>query len=357
MVRPLGAPTLGHQLMFATVGVLNEETPSHFITPERVDAKPGSMAPACVSDMTEIGPRYPHINPIDRKGSTRSLNERGNMEDSHLEDGMESDISTILFIDMVASQHRMACPFGNRTHDIWMHTMKVVAYDDQCQPLIDHEQVSGIKNEIENLLGDNNTIAAILADLREAVDMRGSFVLNTEPLQECEDISTFIEGNGIAPTSSPSQVFASSAPTGPPTMYENNDDIFPTLSPTVAPSTKLVEGPVVEPLDASEWDALRYLGLALFCVTVLGTLLVRHLAIVRTNRRTTHEAWGNLASEEGVAELLRMGWKLEGTEMEIFDKAGWGYRDDDSLFMGGYEPKVSEEITVTASETLQTPNP
>ena len=65
------------------------------------------------------------------------------------------------------------------------------------------------------------------------------------------------------------------------------------------------------------------------------------------------ELWGNLATEEGVSELLRTGWKIKGAKMELYDKKDVGYRDDDSMLIGGYEQKefVGAEITVTHSET------
>jgi hypothetical protein len=108
------------------------------------------------------------------------------------------------------------------------------------------------------------------------------------------------------------------------------------------------------PLDAQGWDYRRWLGVGLFCGTVVATLLLTHVASHRKRRRTAKEVWGNLGTEEGVDELLRTGWKVKGSNMEVYDKAKLGYTDDDSILMGGFEQKhevVGAEITVTQSTT------
>lgn len=97
-------------------------------------------------------------------------------------------------------------------------------------------------------------------------------------------------------------------------------------------------------------DWRRYLGLGLFVGTVAGTLLLTQWAARRRRRITTQHVWGHhLGTEQGVDALLSTGWKVRGSKMEVFNKEKAGYRDDDSILLGGYEPTayLGAEITVT----------
>jgi hypothetical protein len=130
----------------------------------------------------------------------------------------------------------------------------------------------------------------------------------------------------------------------PPSIFANGtDDVQTERGPTYP-----------NQLDAQGWDYRRWLGLGLFCGTVAATLLLTQVASYRKRRRTAKDVWGNLGTEEGVDELLRTGWKVNGSNMEVYDKEKLGYTDDDSILMGGFEQKhevVGAEITVTRSTT------
>jgi hypothetical protein len=60
-------------------------------------------------------------------------------------------------------------------------------------------------------------------------------------------------------------------------------------------------------------------------------------------------------SSRGINELLKTGWKVQGTSndkkvLEIYDKSKWGYRENDSMLIGGFEQReavVGAEITLT----------
>jgi hypothetical protein len=111
-------------------------------------------------------------------------------------------------------------------------------------------------------------------------------------------------------------------------------------------------------LDQKDWDWRRYLGLGLFIGTVSVTLLLTQVAAYRQRLLTRKELWGNLGTEKGVDELLKLGWKVRNDNMEVYDKAGVGYRDDDSMLIGGFEQKevVGAEITVTHPSSETTPD-
>lgn len=69
-------------------------------------------------------------------------------------------------------------------------------------------------------------------------------------------------------------------------------------------------------------------------------MLLTQIAAVRQRQRTTKQLWGNLGTEEGVNALLNTGWKVKGSKMEVYDKAGRGYSDDDSMLIGGFEQSI-----------------
>lgn len=84
--------------------------------------------------------------------------------------------------------------------------------------------------------------------------------------------------------------------------------------------------------------------------------MLTQMAVYRQRRRATRDVWGNLGTEQGVDALLNTGWKVEGSKMEIYDKEGLGYRDDDSMLIGGYEQSafMGAEITVTQDSKSHT---
>ena len=111
---------------------------------------------------------------------------------------------------------------------------------------------------------------------------------------------------------------------------------------------------VVSHLDTGHWDWRRYLGLVLLLGTVVCFVVLVQCASIRRRRLAKKDIWSNLGTQEGVEELLRTGWKIRGTKMEVYDKKDVGYRDDDSMLIGGFEQceqVIGAEITVTQSET------
>jgi hypothetical protein len=62
--------------------------------------------------------------------------------------------------------------------------------------------------------------------------------------------------------------------------------------------------------------------------------------------------WGNIGTEQGVEALLSTGWKVNNTIMEVYHKDGIGYRDDDSMLLGGYQ----QTLGISSSETTSVPS-
>lgn len=82
-------------------------------------------------------------------------------------------------------------------------------------------------------------------------------------------------------------------------------------------------------------------------------VLLSRLAAFRQQRRTRKELWGNLGTEEGVDALLQTTWKFRGDKMEVYKKSRWGYRDDESILLGGFQQTEfpGAEVTVTQQES------
>jgi hypothetical protein len=79
------------------------------------------------------------------------------------------------------------------------------------------------------------------------------------------------------------------------------------------------------------------MGLCMCCATIIGTLVLTSMARDRRRRLTRQEIWGNLGTEEGVDALLQTTWKYRGDIMEVYNRGQLGYRDDDSILMGGFQ--------------------
>lgn len=114
----------------------------------------------------------------------------------------------------------------------------------------------------------------------------------------------------------------------------------------------------VEPLDSQEWDASRYIGLGLFLFVSLTGLILTQAGAIRRRQRIHKQVWSNLASEEGVKQLLNTGWTLKGDRMEVYDKSKVGYSDDDSMLIGGFEQKIAlvgSEINIISGDSVDSP--
>jgi len=134
---------------------------------------------------------------------------------------------------------------------------------------------------------------------------------------------------------------------------------LPTMSPLAAATFEpTMDFFVPRTIDSNDWTSTRYVGLGLLMGTLLASCGLGQLASFRRRRRQAKTLWGNLATEEGVEELLRMGWKVTGSKMEVYDKKGFGYQDDNSILMGGYEQgiKTRDDVSRTQQESVSTPD-
>uniref|UniRef100_A0A7S1DAT9 Uncharacterized protein n=1 Tax=Cyclophora tenuis TaxID=216820 RepID=A0A7S1DAT9_CYCTE len=108
----------------------------------------------------------------------------------------------------------------------------------------------------------------------------------------------------------------------------------------------------VSDLDVTTWDIRRWVGLGIFCGTLLLTLALTRTARKRRKKWEEQENWGiRLATEHDINELLTYGWQHDGQQLTLYDKTKLGYRDDDSMLIGG--PYPPREITSPSSGASQ----
>ncbi len=114
-------------------------------------------------------------------------------------------------------------------------------------------------------------------------------------------------------------------------------------------------------LSTAGWDARRVVGLCVFCSTIIYALLLMHLGARWEEKLKKEELWGiPLGTEEDVGSFLNLGfiWQQgDGHEgppkgVVVFNKQKLGYRDDDSMLMGGFQnPHEVVDTTLPSSAT------
>mmetsp|Transcript_34479 Transcript_34479/g.83182 ORF Transcript_34479/g.83182 Transcript_34479/m.83182 type:complete len:932 (+) Transcript_34479:346-3141(+) len=109
-----------------------------------------------------------------------------------------------------------------------------------------------------------------------------------------------------------------------------------------------------------KWGIREWVGLTILSSTIFTAFTLSLVASYLQRQRQREEAWGAVLTEEGVGEILQVGWKYqEGmippTEkddnlqvendtdqqrqlyLQIYDKAKLGYNDENSMLQGGVE--------------------
>ena len=120
----------------------------------------------------------------------------------------------------------------------------------------------------------------------------------------------------------------------------------PTTAPVGAPisaPTELSVPFVSDPLDHQRW-----IGLGIFTGTFLFLVILMSTATGRRKKQEEQEHWGiQLGTDHDVCQMLNVGWDGK----MAFEKEKLGYRDDDSIFLGGYQQTETAPIS-TATTNL-----
>jgi hypothetical protein len=109
------------------------------------------------------------------------------------------------------------------------------------------------------------------------------------------------------------------------------------------------------------WMTREWVGLGMMSATILFSVLLSVIAMRLQQTKTRDQIWGTILTEEGVGELLHVGWRYhQGTAspdernptsgiphggggggqqlfLQIYDKANVGYSDDNSMLQGGVD--------------------
>jgi len=100
-------------------------------------------------------------------------------------------------------------------------------------------------------------------------------------------------------------------------------------------------------METQSWSTRQWVGVGIFSFTLVVVLLLMSTALRRRRKRDEQDNWGvKLGTEHDVSEMLNVGWDGQ----KIFEKAKIGYRDDDSIFLGGFEHTQTAPIS-TATTT------
>jgi hypothetical protein len=98
-----------------------------------------------------------------------------------------------------------------------------------------------------------------------------------------------------------------------------------------------------------DWELQQWIGLGILSVTITFVAMLSSTAVYR-RRRQEEKHWGvRLGTDRGVEEMLNIGWDGQ----KAYQKEKLGYRDNDSVFIGGFEHTqralMSSTITTSSS--------
>jgi hypothetical protein len=129
----------------------------------------------------------------------------------------------------------------------------------------------------------------------------------------------------------------------------------PTFGPVDGPSWNATPEPTYDTVlgySAGDvvWMTREWVGLGMMSATLMFCFVSSLIAVRLERTRKRDQVWGIL-TEEGVGELLHVGWRYhQGTTsnddkvgaapqlfLQIFDKAKLGYSDENSMLQGGVE--------------------
>lgn len=124
-----------------------------------------------------------------------------------------------------------------------------------------------------------------------------------------------------------------------------------------------------------DWEKREYVGSLIFATTTFVAMLLA-LCSIRSKMSATlqqrnQDRGTHFLTEEGVNDILQVGWKLQKPKdgpasqlfLQVYDKSKVGYHDDSSMLMGGVEnaavagtiAALTEATAPTERETIPTP--
>ena len=215
----------------------------------------------------------------------------------------------------------------------WQHTVSYKAYkrdeNGLGSPLTDSDTLDLLEEQMELWLGYHiNRAAGIFEQL-----LHKEFVVGvTLPGNEYE---VYISDD-FDPHMSLS--LSDSSEDGPYSLGEDDRDAQDGLGTVTEPLLVQGEGKGLE--TPQEWA-----GLVVLLVTLVGACLWTIAAHYHAWRKEEQALWGSryVGTEQALEEVLNVGWTLRDEELddgprqvlEIFNREGLGYRDDDSMLYGG----------------------
>lgn len=139
----------------------------------------------------------------------------------------------------------------------------------------------------------------------------------------------------------------------------------------VAPSKDDSDREVFDhPISTNYISTRQWMGVFCLVTTVVTTMTLATIASQIAKRREQEELWGiNVRMMESIAredaDYLNVGWRFADHNhhnadaeaptmvMEVYDKRGVGYQDDNSLLMGGFEYKPKSNRSIVGGPQSQ----
>merc|ERR1711933_485456 len=119
---------------------------------------------------------------------------------------------------------------------------------------------------------------------------------------------------------------------------------------------------IADSLVEVEWATREWVGLGLMCSTLFTVISLSLIADFVFRRRRRQLLWGAALTHDGVDDILEVGWRIHEQApqeqptagrtpeevqqqqaqlyLQIYDKGGEGYNDENSLLKGGVERQV-----------------
>jgi hypothetical protein len=149
----------------------------------------------------------------------------------------------------------------------------------------------------------------------------------------------------------------------PPPKYGDEGGLFQDPASTTVEASR---GTFYEPLEV-EWGVREWCGAAMVTTTLLLAMLLSTCARFLSRRQKLHELWGSILTEQGVAELLQVGWryhddgKLAETSstpqifLQVYDRRRSNfYNDENSMLHGGAEQEFFVQTGLAAAALSST---
>lgn len=117
----------------------------------------------------------------------------------------------------------------------------------------------------------------------------------------------------------------------------------------------------------TEWQFREWFGLGMCLLTIVTATLLTAISAQLQRRHVKRDLWGGRLTEQGVGELLNLGWAYHQQEqdedgaagqlfLQVYNKGKLGYNDENSVLQGGVQRPRGASVEISATATTSTPD-